>query len=123
MRRTVSFPFVFGSIVTTSFVLMALVSLFWTPASPTKMNIVHKLKAPLEYGLLGTDHFGRDVLSMIMTGAWNSLSIAIVAVTLGGAIGIVIGLVAAAVRGVFESVLMRLCDIIFALPALLSAMM
>lgn len=123
MRRTVSFPFVFGTVVTTSFVLMGLVSLFWTPASPTKMNIIHKLKAPLEYGLLGTDHFGRDVMSMIMTGAWNSLSIAVVAVTLGGAIGIVIGLAAAAIRGVFESVLMRLCDIIFALPALLSAMM
>ena len=102
---------------------VALVSLVWTPFPPSKMQIIHKLKPPFEVGLLGTDQYGRDVLSMLMAGAWNSLSIALFAVTLGAGIGVVIGLAVAAWRGVLETVTMRGCDVIFAVPPILSAMM
>jgi len=101
---------------------IAVLSLFWTPLPPGKMQIIHKLQPPLAYGLLGTDQFGRDVLSMLMVGCWNSLSIAVTAVAIGGTIGSIIGISAAAFRGLFEAVLMRLCDVIFALPPILSAM-
>ena len=57
--------------------LLALVSLLWTPDLPTRMHLAAKLKPPLSAGLLGSDHFGRDVLSMLMAGAWNSLAIAV----------------------------------------------
>ena len=87
------------------------------------MQIMHKLKPPFEVGLLGTDQYGRDVLSMLMAGAWNSLSIALFAVALGAGIGVVIGLAAAAWRGVLGTVTMRGCDVIFAVPPILSAMM
>jgi peptide/nickel transport system permease protein len=80
-----------GALVVGSLAAVAIVSLFWTPLSPSKMQIVHKLQPPLSFGLLGTDQFGRDVLSMLVAGSWNSLSIAVTAVAIGGAIGSVAG--------------------------------
>ncbi|EKJ95770.1 oligopeptide ABC transporter permease [Bradyrhizobium lupini HPC(L)] len=115
--------FVIGIAVTAFLVAVALLSLVWTPVSPTKMQIVQKLKSPFVYGGLGTDHFGRDVLSMLMAGAWNSLSTAIAAVAIGAFIGTAIGVTVAALRGFTETVVMRICDIIFAVPPILSAMM
>lgn len=115
--------FVIGIAVTAFLVAVALLSLVWTPVSPTKMQIVQKLKSPFVYGGLGTDHFGRDVLSMLMAGAWNSLSTAIAAVAIGAFIGTAIGVTVAALRGFTETVVMRICDIIFTVPPILSAMM
>lgn len=112
-----------GCLVTAVLFALALISLIWTPLPPAKMQIAHKLKAPLEHGLLGNDQFGRDVASMLMAGAWNSLSTALAAVVVGGFIGTVIGLYAAQRRGFPEAVLMRVCDVIFAVPPILSAMM
>jgi peptide/nickel transport system permease protein len=100
----------------------ALLSLFWTPLPPARMQIIHKLQPPFAFGILGTDQFGRDVLSMLMVGCWNSLSISITAVFIGGALGTIAGISAAAIRGAFETLLMRICDVIFALPPILSAM-
>ena len=62
-----------GLLITGAIAALALLSLFWVPMSPTKMNIAQKLKGPLENGfssgLLGKDHFGRDIASMLMVGA------------------------------------------------------
>ena len=111
-----------GVVIVGILAAIAVLSLFWTPLPPAKMQIIHKLQPPLGYGLLGTDQFGRDVLSMLMAGCWNSLSIAVTAVAIGGTIGSIVGISAAAIRGPFEAVLMRVCDVIFALPPILSAM-
>ena len=111
-----------GALIVGALLAVAVISMFWTPLPPAKMQIVHKLQPPLAYGLLGTDQFGRDVLSMLMAGCWNSLSIALTSVAIGGAIGSIIGISAAAIRGIFEALLMRACDVIFALPPILSAM-
>lgn len=112
-----------GAAVILVLVALALVSLVWTPVAPTRMQIVHKLKPPLAFGLLGTDQFGRDIASMLMVGAWNSLSTAALAVALGGAAGTALGVVAAARRGLVEAFVMRVNDVIFAVPPILSAMM
>ncbi|MHA7967863.1 ABC transporter permease [Rhizobium sp. CAU 1783] len=102
---------------------LALLSLVWTPLPPAKMQIIHKLKAPLAHGLLGTDQFGRDIASMLMAGAWNSLSTAAAAVAIGASVGTVLGVIAAARRGVIEALVMRANDVLFAVPPILSAMM
>ena len=60
-------------------------------AWPTRVRIAQRLKEPLEAGLLGTDHFGRDLLSLLMSGAWNSLAIAVPAVLLGAVLGTLVG--------------------------------
>jgi peptide/nickel transport system permease protein len=57
-----------------------------------------------------------------MVGCWNSLSIAVSAVAIGGTLGSIAGISAAAIRGPYEALLMRACDVIFALPPILSAM-
>jgi peptide/nickel transport system permease protein len=87
------------------------------------VRIALRLKAPLEAGLLGTDHFGRDVTSLLMVGAWNSLAIAWPAVLLGAAIGTAIGCAAAAWKGIADEIAMRASDVVFAFPAVLSAIM
>ena len=112
-----------GALIILALVALALLSLAWTPVAPTKMQIVHKLKPPLSFGLFGTDQFGRDIASMLMVGAWNSLSTAALAVALGGAAGTALGVVAAARRGLVEAFVMRVNDVIFAVPPILSAMM
>lgn len=112
-----------GSAIVGLLVAMALVSLVWTPASPTRMAIAQKLKPPLEAGLLGTDQFGRDVLSILMVGAQNSLSVAALAVLLGSVGGTLVGVLAAACRGRVEELVMRACDVVFAFPPIVSAMM
>jgi peptide/nickel transport system permease protein len=73
--------------------------------------------------LFGTDHFGRDVLSMIMIGSRNSIAVAFVAVGIGMGIGVPLGCWAAARGGIVDEVLMRFNDLVFAFPALLSAIM
>jgi peptide/nickel transport system permease protein len=114
---------VVGGILTTLLIATALVSLFWTPESPTRVRIALRLKGPLEAGFLGTDHFGRDVTSLLMVGAWNSLAIAWPAVLLGAAIGTAIGCAAAAWKGIADEIAMRVSDVVFAFPAVLSAIM
>jgi peptide/nickel transport system permease protein len=118
-----SLALVIGGALTLGLIAVAVLSTVWTPEVPTRVRVAMRLKAPLELGLLGTDHFGRDVLSMLMAGAWNSLAIAFPAVLLGALVGIVIGSTAAALRGWFDEVAMRAADVVFAFPAVLSAIM
>lgn len=120
LRRPV---LIIGFLVTLALIAVALASLVWTPLPPAKMNILHKLQPPLGFGLLGTDQFGRDVASMLMVGAWNSLSTAVLAVLLGASVGTAVGVIVVMRRGWLELVTMRFCDIIFAVPPILSAMM
>jgi peptide/nickel transport system permease protein len=112
-----------GGILTAILIATALLSLVWTPEVPTRVRIAMRLKAPLDAGLLGTDHFGRDVLSLLMVGAWNSLAIAWPAVLLGAAIGTAIGTAAAAWKGLADEIAMRVSDVVFAFPAVLSDIM
>jgi peptide/nickel transport system permease protein len=112
-----------GAALTMFFVAVALASLLWTPEIPTRVRIALRLKPPLAAGWLGTDHYGRDVVSLVMAGAWNSLSVALPSVLIGAALGCLIGCTAAAFRGVFEAFALRIADVVFALPAVLSAIM
>jgi peptide/nickel transport system permease protein len=112
-----------GGGITGIVLLMASASLIWTPYSPTGIDILHRLAGPSAAHPFGTDPFGRDVLSMIMVGARNSIAVSVVAVVLGCAIGVPVGLIAAARRGWTEEVLMRGADLTFAFPALLTAVM
>jgi peptide/nickel transport system permease protein len=114
---------VLGASITSLVIAVALISLVWTPQSPIRVRILAKLEPPLSNGLLGTDHLGRDVLSMLMAGAFNSLSISLLSVLLGMTLGTLLGVAAAARRGLFEAVVMRICDAMFAFPPILSAIM
>ena len=114
---------VMGGVLSALVVLLAILSLLWTPHSAYELDVANKLKPPSPMHWLGTDHFGRDVLSMIMVGAQNSLIVGFVAVGIGLAVGVVLGLWASAQRGWIEELVMRLSDFTFAFPAILSAIM
>lgn len=115
--------FVIGLAVTIIVILMALVSFLWTPYDVTVLVIADKQQPPSAAHWFGTDHFGRDILSMIMVGARNSIAVALVAVGIGMGVGVPLGCLAAARGGLLDEAVMRLNDLVFAFPALLSAVM
>lgn len=119
LRRSASL--VAGGVIAAILALTAIGSFVWTPYSPTAIDIAHKLQPPGFPHLLGTDALGRDVLSMIMVGARNSIGISVVAVVVGLGFGVPLGLVAASRRGFVDDIVMRTTDVAFAFPALLTA--
>ena len=112
-----------GLVLSGGFVLMALIGLVWTPYDPAAMNIPAKLQAPCGSHWFGTDQLGRDVLSMIMAGAHNSLFVAWIAALIGAGIGVPLGLWAAARGGWVDHAIMRTNDLVFAFPSLLLAIL
>jgi len=104
-------------------ILMALLSLFWTPYPPNEMDASARLKRPSWEHPLGTDQYGRDILSRIMRGAVNSIVVGLVTVALGMALGVAMGLVAAYWGRLAEEGIMRICDLLFAFPAVLTAIL
>ncbi len=112
-----------GAAMTAFFLGVAAVSFFWTPHSVTAIEISERFQGSSWGNWLGTDHFGRDLFSMIMVGAANSLVVALVAVGIGAGLGVPLGALAAARRGLVDEVVMRFSDVAFAFPALLSAVM
>lgn len=115
--------FVTGFVITALIAAMALLSFLWTPYDITHLVVADRMKPPAWPHPLGTDHFGRDILSMIMIGARNSIAVAVVAVGIGMAVGVPLGCWAAARGGWVDEALMRFNDVVFAFPALLSAVM
>lgn len=101
---------------------MALLSLFWTPYKPLALNLKARLQAPSAQYLLGTDEFGRDVLSRILAGAGTSMLVAGATVLVAMLLGVVVGLVAGYVRGWVDRVLMVGNDALLAFPGILLAL-
>ncbi|HSI53038.1 MAG TPA: ABC transporter permease, partial [Ramlibacter sp.] len=115
--------FVIGAVLTALLVLAALLSLVWTPHSPYDVEMGAKLLPPSAKNWLGTDPYGRDVVSLLLVGARASIVVGVIAVSIGLIIGTAFGLLAAARRGWVEETIMRLADFGFAFPAILSAIM
>ena len=115
---------IFGFLLSLSFVLVALLSYVWTPFDVTQIDIANKLKTPNQIYWLGTDHFGRDILSMIMVGARTSIAVALVAVGIGIIIGTPLGLLSASKKGGWlDELIMRGNDLVFAFPSLVIAIL
>lgn len=115
--------FAAGAGITTAFMGMAVLAQFWTPYDPQALAIVDKLQAPGWHHWFGTDQLGRDVLSMIMAGAKNSVGVALLSVGIGWGAGVPLGLLAAARGGAIDEFIMRGNDVIFAFPSLLLAIL
>lgn len=113
-----------GALLVAVFAVAAVLSFFWTPWDVAAIDIASKLQGPSAAHWLGTDHFGRDVLSMVMVGARVSIAVALVAVGIGMGLGVPLGLAAAAWRGsLLDEAIMRGNDLVFAFPSLLIAIM
>lgn len=115
--------FLLGALLSTLLIAAALLSFAWTPGSAYDIDMNAALQASSSLHWLGTDAFGRDIASQILVGARASIAVGLIAVGIGLALGVALGLIAAARRGWVEEIIMRLADFTFAFPALLSAIM
>ncbi|MEH6403980.1 MAG: ABC transporter permease [Sneathiella sp.] len=115
--------FVVGGLMTGFLLLCAITSLFWTPGEIYDISIADRFLSPSLTHWFGTDQFGRDIASLLMTGTQNSITVGVVAVSIGLSVGVTLGLTASAQRGWVEELIMRLSDFSFAFPAILSAIM
>ena len=115
---------IIGLLLVLLVIALAAVSFFWTPFDVESLDIRNKMQTPNGEHLLGTDHFGRDILSMLMVGARTSIAVALVAVVIGMGFGVPLGLAAASRHGsLLDEIIMRGNDLVFAFPALLIAIL
>ncbi|AKE40925.1 putative oligopeptide ABC transport system membrane protein [Corynebacterium kutscheri] len=110
-----------GAIIVSFITGLALLSLLWTPYEPTHADAINRLAGSSLQHLLGTDRYGRDVLSQIMVGARITLLVGVVAVSVAALIGVPLGVIAGMKRGFINTVIMRSSDIVLAFPTLLMA--
>ena len=126
MRRLDPLPWALlvGGAISAAVAVLALVSFVYTPGDVTTIAINQRLLPPSAEHWLGTDHLGRDLLSMIMVGARTSIAVALVAVGIGIGFGVPLGLVAAArAGGLLDEIIMRGNDLVFAFPSLVIAIL
>lgn len=105
------------------FALLGLVSLWWTPYPIEQIAISRRFFGPTPDHWLGTDHLGRDILSLVMSGTLTSFVVATLGVGIGVAIGVPLGLAAVAWGGVVEWLVLRFSDLTFAFPAVIVAIL
>jgi glutathione transport system permease protein len=105
-------------------ILLVLVAIFAYQIAPYGINDYDYdavLKGPTWKHIFGTDEFGRDIFSRILCGARISLAVGIFSVTMGAIAGTIMGLVAGFYGGPADSIISRLCDVLFAFPGLILA--
>lgn len=114
---------VIGFVIVTIFLLMALVGPLVVPYSYSDQNIEQRLQPPSEDHIFGTDEFGRDVFSRIIVGSRNVCIVAGSGAALAVFLGLLLGLIAGYWGGVLDNVIMRLMEVMMAIPGLLLAML
>ncbi|MBT2678206.1 ABC transporter permease [Bacillus sp. ISL-35] len=109
---------IFGGIFLIIIITAALLAPVIAPYSPSKQNLLIKLQAPNSEHWLGTDRFGRDVLSRLLYGARISLLVGFASVLGSITIGTFLGAVAGYVGGIVDAMIMRFVDIILSIPSI-----
>lgn len=110
-----------GAIIIVVFILVAIFAEWLAPYPPNRITLSQRFISPNVQHVLGTDNLGRDILSRILYGARISLWVGILTVGLAMLIGVPIGLLAGYIRGIVDSVFMRLVDIFLAFPVIILA--
>lgn len=111
-----------GLVLVTIYVLLGLFAGVLAPFDPTAQHPADRLQSPNGQYWLGSDEFGRDVLSRVIYGAANSLRVVLLSVALSTLAGGAIGMVAAYIGGWTDQLIMRVVDLFFAFPAILLAL-
>ena len=111
-----------GIVIISILLLLAIVSIFWTPYSPTKMSGSLKNAAPSFDHICGCDNFGRDVFSRIMSGIGITFLIAFCTVFIGAFVGCIIGLLTGFYGGIIDEIIMRINDLLLSFPSVLLAL-
>lgn len=101
----------------------AVLSFFWMPYPPNAMDFGAQLEGPSAEHWLGTDQFGRDLLSRLLVGARGTLYVGFIAVGIALTVGSLFGAVAGYAGGILDEAVMRLVDVLYAFPAILMALL
>ncbi|MBI5305218.1 MAG: ABC transporter permease [Chloroflexi bacterium] len=113
---------VIGLVLVALYLIVATFAGVLAPYSPIEQRAPDRLQEPNAKYLLGTDEFGRDILSRLMHGATSSLRIALLAVSLATLLGTTIGMLSGYAGGIADNAIMRVMDLFFAFPAILLAL-
>jgi peptide/nickel transport system permease protein len=108
-----------GIILCTLVVLSAVLAPLIAPHDPIEQNVVEQLKPPTREFPLGTDYFGRDVLSRILWGGRISLIVSLSAIAGAILVGGAIGMISGYVGGLLDTVVMRVMDVLLSFPSLI----
>lgn len=111
-----------GRVLCAFMAVLILVGYVWTPYSTTAMDGSAKFASPSLAHLMGTDNFGRDILSRVMEGAGTTFFIALCVVAIGCIVGTLIGSLTGYFGGAADVILTRICDAITAFPSILLAL-
>ena len=112
---------VLGFVIIVAILILAVIGPMITPYDPNAYDYNAILSGPSARHIWGTDEFGRDVFSRIIAGTQLSIGTALTATLLGTAGGVVLGLMAGFFGGILDSIVMRICDVMFAFPSILLA--
>ena len=112
-----------GLILLTAIVFVAIAAPWIAPYDPLEQNIVARLEPPSAEFWLGTDSYGRDVLSRLIYGARISLFVGFVAILIAMLVGTVIGVLAGYIGALFDQIVMGVLDVLLAFPTLLLGLM
>lgn len=121
-RKITSHNYILGMSITIIMLALILVGFVWTPYDPEAMQGSLKLNPPSLMHPFGTDQFGRDILSRVLSGAGSTLLIALGTIFIGGVIGILVGAVTGYFGGWLDEGLMRVNDAVAAFPSVLLAL-
>lgn len=111
-----------GGIIIVVFCIVAAAAPLLAPYDPLQIHTDRLLMPPGPEHLLGTDQFGRDILSRLIWGARISLFVGLVAVILGTTTGAILGLISGFFRGKVDMAIQRIMDVLMAFPMLVLAL-
>ena len=111
-----------GSVITGGILILVFLGIFFSPYDPTQMNATAKLQGISLQHIMGTDHMGRDVFSRVLYGSRVTLVIAAGTVLIGAGIGTLLGALTGYFGGIFDEIMMRIIDALFAFPSVLLAL-
>ncbi len=108
-----------GLIVVTIEILLAILAPVIVPYDWNEIDVINAMQSPSAQHLFGTDELGRDIFSRIIYGARYSLSIGIIGTIITTVIGTFIGAIVGYIGGTFDNIMMRILDVIQAMPPIL----
>lgn len=117
---------VVGGFLILLFVIASIVVTFFGSSiltyDPVKVDVLNKLQPPSKEHWFGTDNFGRDIFTRILFGMPLTLKVGFLSVTMGGIVGVVLGIVSGYYGGKIDTVIMRVMDVLLAFPGILLAL-
>ena len=112
-----------GAVMALIVLLTAVCAFVIAPYDPLEQDVFHRLTPPERSHLLGTDEYGRDVLSRVIWGTQISLTVGFFSVLLGMVLGTTMGVTAGYSGGLTDSIIMRIVDVLLSFPTLITGIL